>query len=77
MCNNKTNNRQAAHLMEAFQMQCDDRRQQGDQDLLPGAGVDVLHLLVYANNTKHTEMTAVKKHNSVLFELTKQSREFE
>ncbi len=36
--------------MEAFQMQCDDRRQPGYQHLLPSAGVNLLHLLIYDNN---------------------------
>lgn len=46
----------AAHLMEAFKMQCDDRRQRGYQHLLPSAGVNLLHLLIYVENKKHTEI---------------------
>lgn len=42
----------AANLVEAFEMQCDDRRQRGNQHLLPSAGVNLLHLLIYANNTE-------------------------
>lgn len=34
------------HLVETFQMQRDDRRQRGDQHLLSGTGVNLLHLLI-------------------------------
>lgn len=48
----------APHLVEPLQMQRDDGRQRGNQHLLPGAGVDLLHPLVYANEHKHTQETS-------------------
>lgn len=49
----------AANLVEAFKMQSDDWRQRGYQHLLPGTGVNLLHLLIYANKTKHTERSGL------------------
>lgn len=40
----------AANLVKALKMQRDDRRQRGYQHLLPGAGVNLLPLLIYRNN---------------------------
>lgn len=61
--------RVASHLMEAFQMQCDDRRQHGYQHLLPSTGVNLLHLLVYANKPKHTEISGLTVKTSIPFYL--------